>query len=346
MELTESIKAKALELGYRSCGIIPFEELIGYEEKIIQRVERFPESAPAFASRKRTHSTLSRDYPWAKAIVICLRRYGKYIIPDALKGFIGKLYLTDERHEVNFKSYRHRQIFEGYLRDLSLKIACESDHGIVPYRWVAMKAGLGTIRKNNFFYSHDGSWVTMDAWLIDREIEIRETNSHKKCPDNCSLCVKSCPTKSLAEPFMTNREACISNITTWKGRDMPNEKYRKECGGWLYGCDACQDVCPFNHNKWADAEVFPGLDWLAGNLTLENLLSADYAWLRELLAVKFWYINEAELWKWKVNALNAMLNNYSENYLPLIEHALGDTESKVKQMAAFVLQEIENNNLG
>ncbi|MDR3077634.1 MAG: epoxyqueuosine reductase, partial [Planctomycetota bacterium] len=296
--LARDIRDKALALGFSHCGIIPIGDLAGYDGKVSERILRFPESAPAFASGKRHHATLACQYPWAKSVVVCVRRYGKYRLPAAFRGRIAKFYLTDARRNPLFPDHYLGYHFAAYLSGLGMRTAEERDQGIVPYRWAAMQAGLGVIRRNNFLYTRHGSWVTMEAWLIDREMEAREDGKLGKCPNGCRLCQDSCPTRALAEPFMTNRETCVSNVTTWKGRDMPREKCRKGLGGWLYGCDDCQDACPFNQGKWADEEEAPGLSELAEEFSLEKVATADYSWLRRNLADRFWYIGEDELWKW------------------------------------------------
>ncbi|MDY2736946.1 epoxyqueuosine reductase [Intestinibacter sp.] len=203
-------------------------------------------------------------------------------------------------------------------------------------RWAALKAGLGIIRKNNFFYSNSGSWVKLEAWIIDKELELKPDVQIKKCPTNCNLCVKSCPTNSLAEPYMTNRSTCVSCLTTFEGWDMPNEKYKKEIDSWVFGCDICQDVCPFNKDKWTEDEDFPGLEELSEHISLEKIIEMDYEFLKDVMNPKFWYISKDDVWRWKTNALNAMLNNYEPKYNKYIDMALHDENEKVREMASYV----------
>lgn len=331
------IKSKALAIGYSDCGIIPLEEMAAYDDAVARRVARFPESAASFANHHRSLPNVTKAYPWAKSVVICVRRYGKYRIPGSLQGIVGKYYLADNRHNPASPDNAFGQLFEEYLRDSGLRTACDRDFGIIGCRWAAMRAGLGVVRKNNFFYTEHGSWVNLDAWLIDSLLELKESKNLPKCPDGCSKCVQSCPTRSLAEPYMMNRESCVSNLTTWKGRDLPREKHRVGMGQWLYGCDACQDVCPHNKGKWSGDELFPGLEELAALVDPMKIVAMDYAALRDAFAGKFFYIKPDDGWKWKVNALNAMLNGYCGEFRPVIEAALGDAHEKVREMAQFVL---------
>lgn len=335
--LAQSIRDKALSLGYIHCGMIPLGDLAGFDDKLAERLARFPESAPSFANYKRSLANIRTAHPWAKAVVVCVRRYGKYRIPPHLRGLIGVFYLTDSRRDARSAGHKSSTSFERHLAALGLRAAADRSYGLVPYRWAAAKAGLGIIRKNNFLYTEHGSWVDVEAWLTDAELELRETCALPACPENCRRCVESCPTRSLAEPYMTNRENCVSALTTWKGGDM-TEPQRDETGRWLYGCDACQDACPFNRDKWTEDEEFPGLAELAESVSLEKIAALDYDRLRAVVAEKFWYIGENDGWKWKVDAINAMLISRDPRYLAAIQAARNDLEPRVRNAAEFALR--------
>ena len=339
-DFAERIKQAALSFGYDKCGIIKIEDMRGYAEKLSERIETFPEVKPFFQGFFN-FAFLDEKYPWAKSVVVCVRHYGKYHLPQHLKGLIAKYYLVDSRMEEKSLDYQDSIRFEKYLISSGLTIASNRKFGITSLRWAAMKAGLGTIRKNNFFYTEKGSWVSLEAWLIDKELEIKDQSNLKNCPENCNLCTKACPTKSLKSPFSMNRLSCISCITTWDGRDMPNEKYRKQVGGWIYGCDICQDVCPHNRNKWIETYTFPGLSDIGEMISLEKVLEMDYNILCNVIQPKFWYIEKENIWKWKVNAINAMLNNWEEIYRPYIKSATIDEVEMVRDMAKYALKTIE-----
>ena len=330
--LANDIRNKALELGYDDCGIISTASMKGYAEKLSARIERFPDCEPKMKYFYNFASP-EQKFPWAKSVVICVRHYGKYKIPKSVSGLIGKYYLTDGRQNPEAESFHATDLFSEFLREQGLETATERKFGITALRWAAMQAGLGIIRKNNFFYTEKGSWVYLEAWLIDKELELTSKCSLPPCPDSCGRCVDACPTKSLAEPYFMNRGSCISCITTWDGRDMPNEKYRKQLGQWVFGCDACQDVCPHNKNKWRDDEDFPGLDKLADKISLKKIVKMDYDFLRDEIHPKFWYIGKDDVWKWKTNAINAMINDDVSKYREDIAAACGDPHEKVREMA-------------
>jgi len=334
--LAEQIKSAALEMGYEKCGIIKISQLNGYEEKLSKRIERIPEAKGFYQSLYRfTH--VQDTHPWAKSIVICVRRYGKYHIPENLKGMIAKYYLVDARKDENSKDFQDSLKFEKYMQELGVRAETERKFGFVALRWAALKAGLGIVRKNNFFYTENGSWLYLEAWLIDKELEAIEVPKVRACSETCNQCIKACPSASLSQAYTMNPVACVSCITTFTGRDMPNEKYREQIGDWVYGCDACQDVCPMNKNRWRDTEEFPDLQELSQLISLEKILKMDYSFLEEVMQPKFWYIEKADVWKWKVNAINAMVNDYKEQYKESIYVACNDNNDKVREMAEWAV---------
>lgn len=327
-------------MGYEKCGIIKISDMFGYEEKLNERIELFPEVKPYYEGFYR-FAHLQDKYPWAKSIVICVRQYGKYYIPEHLNGLIGKYYLLDSRTDKHSKEFQDSLKFEAYLQGMGLQTETERKFGITALRWAALQAGLGVVRKNNFFYTESGSWVYLEAWLIDKELESVEKSTLKGCAEHCNLCIKSCPTLSLSQPYAMNRSSCISCLTTFEGRDLPNEKFNTQMGGWVYGCDVCQDVCPMNKNRWHEIEEFPSLNELSQQISLEKILEMDYTFLEQVMQPKFWYINKEDVWKWKTNAINAMVNEYKEQYKEYIYNACDDSNVKVREMAQWVIKTLK-----
>jgi epoxyqueuosine reductase len=329
-----NIRRAALVNGYENCGIIKIAEMKGYAEAIAKRIARYPESKPMYG-RLASYAEPNEEYPWAKSVVVCVRWYGKYYIPKHLDGLIGKSFLLDTRRDTSSIEYKKSIRFEAALQGLGLRVEAKKDFGITALRWAAMQAGIGAIRKNNFFYTTQGSWCTLEAYFIDHELELKQTAVMKKCPHKCNLCIKSCPTGALGEPFQMNGMACISylmGIATCE----PDKKHYDKSGSWIFGCDACQNACPFNRIAWSATEKYPGLEELSQHISYEQILTMDYAVMRELLPKKFWYIKEDVVWKWKCNVLNAMCNTYHERYAPYIEKARHDEYGEVRAMAEWV----------
>jgi len=339
MKITEElIVNKALELGYENCGIIRIDDMSDFAEKLRERIEKAPGN-DEFYGRYFRFANLRDERPWAKSIVVCVINYGIYNLPEHLKGLIGRHYLADIRLDENCKEHKASVAFEKYLQSLGLKVETDRRFGITSMRWAAHKAGLGIIRRNNFFYTKNGSWVHIEGFLIDKEMELIKTPQPEPCPQDCDLCISACPTKSLSEPYTMSPAACISPITV-REPDLVNNSYNRLMGEWIYGCDTCQDICPHNAGKWLEIEDFPGLDALGAALSLENIVNMDYERLADMLSDKFFYIEKERICQWKVNALNAMRNSYDEKYLGTIKAATNDTNERVRGMAIRVLEQI------
>ena len=259
------IAEKAIELGYDKCGMIPVEMMRGYEAKLEERMKHFPETRRKYEGFRK-FAYPEKEFPWAEAIVIVSFRYGKYRIPAAVRGHIAKYYLTDGRRNPDSQGYKASAALEKYLRDSGLHVAFNRDFALTALRWAAMQAGIGIVRKNNFFYTEKGSYQYLEAFLIDEPLQLTAESTLPPCAESCDLCIRACPTHSLEAPYTMNRNTCVSCLTTWDAWDMRTESRRGEIGPWIFGCDVCQDACPHNTNAWKDTEKFPGLEAWAGSL--------------------------------------------------------------------------------
>ena len=330
---------KAIELGFDRCGIIPVERMSGYEERLDERIAHFPQTREHYEAF-RGFAHLRNAYPWVKAIIVCSFWYGRYHIPDELQGRIAKYYLVDGRRNTESKGYQASIAFENYLAGCGLNVATDRAFGLTALRWAAMEAGIGIIRKNNFFYTEKGSHQSLEAFLIDQPLQLIQESHIRPCAENCSLCMEACPTGSLEAPYQMCRNTCISCLTTWDGWDLRAEPLRDKIGTWMYGCDACQDACPYNQKAWKDEEEFVGLAEWSRDLTYSKIVLADYDWLESVVQPKLWYIPKEKAWRYKTNALNAMLNHYKPEYLPVIQKACDDESAEVRAMAKWVLDRI------
>ena len=334
-ELALQIREKALSLGYVSCGIVKVDDVAEYASKLRERMStvrwgwlQFRQFL-IFAHPQKANG-------WAKSIVITLNDNTVYNIPDELRGLYAKDFLVDSRLNEQSDGWVRRSAFEKYLKDMNIHNLNEPKFGITALRWAAAKAGLGIIRNNNFLYTENGSAITIDAWLIDKELEMIDNVELKKCPEHCGKCIEACPTKALSAPFTTSLFDCVSFITTLsveKGMGLSSAQKQKEIGCRIYGCDECQDACPFNKGKWTGGRDFPCLNELSEKLLPEKIMEMDYSEMANILAPKFWYIGVRNLWKWKINALIAMSNGYCGVYEKPIKLGLVDSDRRVRRLA-------------
>lgn len=340
MVLAAEIVGKAKELGFDRCGIIPLGRLAPCETKLKERIERFPETKERY-EKLSGYAFPKKKYPWAESAVVCSFWYGKYYIPENLRGRIGRYYLTDGRRMKASEGYQTSVAFERYLAGQGLRTACDREFGITSLRWAAQEAGLGIIRKNNFFYTEKGSYQHLEVFLIDLPLEYILTCRLRACPESCGLCLKACPTRALAEPYAMNRNACVSDLTTWNGWDLTKEPLSGQTGDWIYGCDACQDACPYNRQTMEGEKEYPGLKELSEKLSLIQIVEANYEYLEKVLQPVLWYIPAEKSWRYKTNALNAMLNHYRPEYHSVIRKACQDEKKPVRDMAKWVLKQLD-----
>jgi epoxyqueuosine reductase len=132
----------------------------------------------------------------------------------------------------------------------------------------AARSGVGFYGKNTMLITRrHGSWVVLGALVTDVEIE-PSAPLDLDC-GSCTLCIEACPTGALDEPGVLDSTKCLSYWT--QAPDAIPERYREELGAQVYGCDICQDVCPWNRGvekrrageEAAEAEPFVSLlDWL------------------------------------------------------------------------------------
>jgi epoxyqueuosine reductase len=192
------------------------------------------------------------------------------------------------------------------------------------------------IRQNNFFYTRNGPYNYIEMFPVDRDLELIRDVKLKDCPENCGRCIEDCPTRTLAVPYTMSMIGCVSfltNLTANFGMGMPSPELMDQMGGRLYGCDVCQDVCPFNKGKWTGGEAFPGLDALAPSMRPERIMEMSYDEIGRTLAPKYWYIKPENLWKWKLNALTVMMNVYSKKYEAVIKLGLEDSNENVRDFS-------------
>lgn len=339
MNIEKLIEEKCYEFGYEKCGIVRIQDLTGYDKHLMERIDKVPESKMFYQNLSRL-TNLPEQYPWAKSVIVAVSNFGHYKIPEHLKGYIGKYYIFDGRVKSESQEYKRSIAMEQFLQELGLKLATDPIFHVVGLRWAAAKAGLGVVRKNNFFYTESGSSVTLSAWITDRDMELVQTNEIPDCPKECTNCVKSCPTASLSSPYTMNPVSCVSFLTSLNMRDLTTDPIGKKGDTWIYGCDACQDACPMNRGKWIEKDDFPGVLEISPNLTPENIMKMEDEYYRNNIQPKFFYLSPDELWKLKVNVLNFMRNNYHESYRQCIIDSCSDDNEKIRNMAQTICKEM------
>lgn len=309
MTLKDKIKSLAREAGYQACGIAGVDPFENYRASLQDIAGRFPESATMCRHLERRATPLAMN-PWARAIVVCVRRYGKYAIPETLANHIGRNYLCDRRI-TGCPDAAMPGLMKDGLKALGLRVRT----GGVPSREAAVRAGIVQVGKNGFAYAPGcGSWLNIEAWMVDAALEPDPPSGPAPCPEGCQACLKACRTQALAEPYVTRIHHCIAYLT-YEAPFPIEAALWSRMGPWIYGCDDCQRVCPMNKGQWDDTEPAPWITEVAEALTPEALAAMDQETYSKVVHPLFGYIPEKDLARWHANARRAL--DRSEPVRPL-----------------------------
>ena len=131
------------------------------------------------------------------------------------------------------------------------------DTGVAMEKVWAARAGLGWIGKNGCLINPRwGSWLTLSVMFVDREVDAYDEPHDERCGD-CTLCLRGCPTQAFPSPGVVDARRCLAYHSIENHGDVP-EPLRRAFRGRVFGCDVCQDVCPFNRGPLPEGDEF---DW-------------------------------------------------------------------------------------
>lgn len=267
MECSQNILQTAKDCGFDNCGIIAVDALNGFDSFLAKRIRNVPSSA-GFYGNMKTFTPISQRYPWAKTIIICTYEYGKYRYPVSMQGKYGKSFFLAP--ESGYPDGFDSNEFENLMFEKGIRLDGKNSF---PLRYAAMAAGLGIIRKNNFFYTEKGSYVGLVGYVSDCEETLIHHLQLNPCSDKCELCQQACKTKALCAPFTLDPTRCISFWTTFGKGNIPDGLNEEMFEEWICGCDNCQDVCPYNQKQdWNSGDPFGDLENVAPMIEPKILL--------------------------------------------------------------------------
>ena len=226
---------------------------------------------------------------------------------------------------------------EDYLGS-SFKAKWYVDDGPMLDRAAAARSGLGWFGKStNILTSSHGSWVLLGQVITDLDLE-PDPPSKKTC-GACVRCIDDCPTGAIVAPFVVDTARCISYQTIENRGVIPLE-IRPIIGGWVFGCDICQDVCPVNRKVEQPLQPVPKAQAIgpSGKLDLAELLALS----EEEFRARFQgtSIMRAKRVGLQKNACVALGNNRDEAGVPALVSAFKDAEPLVRGHAAWALGQI------
>ena len=205
-------------------------------------------------------------------------------------------------------------------------------------REFAQLAGLGWIGKHTLLLNRErGSWFFLAALVTDLELAYDQPHEMDHC-GTCRACLDACPTDAFPQPYVLDATRCISYLTIELKAAIPAE-LRRDVGEWLFGCDVCQEVCPWNSHAEPSRE--PLFEPLAENnpIDLTRLFELDEAAFR----LRF---RHTPLWRSKRrgilrNAAIVLGNRPTPAALPSLVRGLNDAEPVVRGAAAWALGQFD-----
>jgi len=211
------------------------------------------------------------------------------------------------------------------------------DTGPVLERDIAARAGLGWFGKHtNLIHKRKGSWFFLGEIILNLDLD-PDSPEPDHC-GSCNLCIDACPTDAIQEPYVLDSRRCISYLTIEMKSEIPRD-LRTQIGDWVYGCDVCQEVCPWNKKQAKPTTEIafqsrPGLTFP----DLGELLGLS----QEEFSRKFRKspIKRAKRRGLLRNAAVALGNTGSVEDVPVLNRALKDHEPLVRSHAAWALGRI------
>jgi len=273
--LSSKIRERARALGFEKVGIARAHALREEAERLAQWLARGLHGEMAWMARAPERRTDPRELlPGARSIVAVAMNYytpHEHAARPAA-GKISRYAWGDDYHDVLGERLRALLAWIKEECPGAQGRVCVDAQPAMDKAWAA-RAGLGWIGKHtNLITREYGSWVFLGELVLDLELEHDTERVEDHC-GTCTLCIDSCPTGAIVEPYVVDSNLCISHATIElrAPAEIP-PAVAERADGWLYGCDVCQDVCPWNRFEQPTPE--PRFEPRPGNV------SAD---LREIL---------------------------------------------------------------
>jgi len=243
------IKEKARQLGFFECGISKASHLIDDELRMEKWLDEGMHGEMSYLERNKE------------------KRYNPTKLVEGTKSIISVLYPYAPEQKLmevdNYKisTYAYGVDYHGVVKDKLFQLLHKIeeitgkrnarifvDSAPVLDRAWTHKSGLGFIGKNTMLINRKGgSFFFIGHIFIDLELVYDQNVAEKNFCGSCTLCINACPTEAL-EPFKLDARKCISYLTIENKKNIPVE-FKSKFNHWIFGCDICQDVCPWNRNS-------------------------------------------------------------------------------------------------
>ena len=247
-ETSAQIRAHALGLGFHKVGITRAENLPAEQKQLTAWLQRGYHGEMNWMTRDPGQRTDPRRiFPQARsAVVVALNYYTPHQHSDnSASGKVSRYAWGDDYHEVVGDKLRELLLWIKEQWPEADGKVCVDIQPTMDKAW-AVRAGLGWMGKHtNLITQEYGSWIFLGELFLNFELEYEDEEIADQC-GSCTLCIDACPTNAIVEPYTVNSNLCISHATIESRAPEMCPEVAAKLEGWLYGCDICQDVCPWN----------------------------------------------------------------------------------------------------
>lgn len=333
--LSESIKQWAREIGFDRAGIAPVSVGLGWDRLEAWLAAGRHGSMSYMANHAEARKDPSRVLEGARSVIVVARSYrGEDPSPGfADQGRVARYAWGRDYHDVLRRDLKRLgQRIEQAKPGIRWRAVVDS--APLMERDYARLAGLGWFGKNTLLLNSDlGSWFFLGAILVDQHLDSDQPFETDHC-GQCVRCLEACPTGALVAPYELDARRCISYLTI-EHPPTVDEELRPQMGQWIFGCDICQEVCPWNHR--APAHAPEDFSPAAGNYPTElaEILELDdHSFRRRTAGSALFRAGRRGLVR---SALIAAANGNAKDLLPRIEALVEDADPEVAAVARWAI---------
>ena len=353
-EITQAAKLAAQQAGFDLAGIAPVrEEELPELDAFIQWVDEGRAGEMKYLEKRTETGELRRlsvtnAAPWVRSILVCALNYSadkpySVKVSDPARGWISRYaWGSKDYHDALLPRLQEvESAIRQFAEQRGAKIETRSyvDTGPILERVYARHAGIGWIGKNTcIIHQKLGSWVFLGVILTSLELPV-DAPAPDRC-GSCTRCIDACPTHAIVEPGKLDARLCIAYLTIEKRGEIP-EELRSAMGHHVFGCDICQDVCPWN-NKAGNAPPAS----LPEFQPREGLFHPDLRWLAQMDEEDYRQtfrgspVKRAKYAGLRRNVAIAMGNSGNRDFLPDLQEMAEDPDPVVARHAAWALEKL------
>jgi len=334
--LSDALREQARVLGFELVGIAPATEADGFAH-LEAWLDKGYAGEMSYLERHREARRHPRALlPEVRRVIMLGMSYANAPTPPSLanQGRVARYAQGPDYHEVI------RERLNQLLDWLMLREPTCIGRGVVDTaplleRDFARRAGLGWIGKNTLLiHPKRGSYLFLAALLVNLELPINEPFAPMHC-GTCTRCLTACPTQAFPEPGVLDARRCISYLTIELRSAIPVE-LRESVGDWWFGCDVCQEVCPWNRR--ATPSGFPH-DHEYESIDMIALFALDEAgWRERFRATPMWRAKRNGMLR---NAAIVLGNQGDVRALDALHLALSDPDERVREAAEWAIAQIQ-----